>query len=313
MPEEGDPGSNTPPRSIGDHSSSYQKPFFHRFWCALKRVLGLKDCEGSYKEALQEVLEEHAEELGRHSPEEGRILSNLIDFGELEVSDIMTPQTDIIAVEITANLLQLRDVMVKEQHTRLPVYEGTLDSIQGFIHVKDLIPMFGMGEGNFEIRKVMRQILFVPPGMKLASLLVKMRMSGVHIAIVVDEYGGTIGLVTLEDLFEEIVGDIQDEHDDENENHLRWDNRNSLVVDAKIRIEDLEEQLGLKLGDDEEEDYDTLAGLIFSQLGRVPAKGESTHHPSGLRIDILDADTRSIKRVRLVRVQETSNAKKIAV
>lgn len=299
MPDEGDR-----PRSNGNGQN---------FWCKIKRLLGLKDCEGSYKEALQEVLEEHAEELVRSSPEEGRILSNLIEFGETEVSDIMTPQTDIIAVEVNANLEQLHAVMVREQHTRLPVYEKTLDSIMGFIHVKDLVPILGNAQSNgFEIAKIMREILFVPPSMKLAALLLKMRISGVHIAIVVDEYGGTSGLITLEDLFEEIVGEIQDEHDDESSaGILQWDQRNSLVVDAKIRIDELETRLGIRLSDeDEEEDYDTLSGYIFAQLGRVPARGESTHHPSGFRIEILEADARRIKKVRLVRL---TDAKKAAV
>lgn len=291
MPEEGDSG-----RSRG-----------RSFLTAVKRMLGLKNGDASYKEALQEVLEDHAEELGRHSPEEGRILSNLIEFGETEVSEIMVPQTGIIAVEISSNLRQIYEVMIEEQHTRLPVYEHGIDAIRGFIHVKDLIPIFGGGgEAAFDIRKVLREVLFVPRSMKLAGLLLKMRVSGVHIAIVVDEYGGTSGLVTLEDLFEEIVGDISDEHDDAaRPGLLKWDTKNSLVVDAKIRIEQLEEQLGLRLTDeDEEEDYDTLGGLIFAQLGRVPAKGESTHHPAGLRMEILDADTRSIRRVRLVRVMQ---------
>jgi CBS domain containing-hemolysin-like protein len=265
-------------------------------------LLRMRDSEGSYKEALQEVLDDHAEEF-THSPEEGRILSNILDFGEMNVSDIMTPQTDIVAVEASATLEQLYEIMVREQHTRIPVYEERLDKITGFVHVKDMLPWLGGKRKDFSIQQISRNILFIPTSMKLSDLLLKMRVSGVHIAIVVDEYGGTNGLVTLEDLFEEIVGDIQDEHDEALQAiPLQWDARGSLVVDARIAVEELQEKLGIMLSDEEEEeDYDTLGGLIFSLLGRVPVKGESTLHPSGVRIEILDVDARRIKRVRLIR------------
>lgn len=300
MPQEGDPGSrqsdqiNVSIPTTGKKSSS--------IWCRLKVFLGLKDCESSYKEALQEVLEEHAEELG-NSPEESRMISNLLDFGDTEVREIMIPQTDIVAVEIGSNLKQIHEVMVKEQHTRIPVYEQTLDKVRGFIHVKDLVPLLGNENRGFTIQQILREMLFVPASMKLADLLLKMRVSGVHIAIVVDEYGGTKGLVTLEDLFEEIVGDIQDEHDEATEaNALVWDKRDTLTVDAKIRLDDLAEQLEMSLViEGEEANYETLGGLIIAQLGRVPTRGESVQHPTGLQMEIVEADARRIKKVRLVR------------
>ncbi len=301
MPEDGETGS----RSIDPqpHSSTvYVKKPSAGLWSQLKSFFGLKDNEASYKEALQEVLEDHAEELV-NSPEAGKMLSNLLDFGETEVGDIMIPQTDIVAVEIGSDLSQIREVMVKEQHTRLPVYEKSIDKVKGFIHVKDLVPLLGNGDKGFTVQQILRNILFVPVGMKLSDLLLKMRVAGVHIALVVDEYGGTKGLVTLEDLFEEIVGEIQDEHDDAVEiKTLNWDIRNSLTVDAKMRIDDLEEQLAIELCDEEEEeDYDTIGGLIIAQLGRVPTKGESIQHASGLKMEIMDADAKRIKKVRLVR------------
>lgn len=310
MPSEGDPGSQSATLTTPSPAHTSTKRPIKRMLCWVKTVLGIKNGENSYQEALQEVLEDHAEELGRHSPEEGRILSNLIHFGELEVADIMIPQTSIIAADITISLEDLHQLVIKEQHTRFPIYEGNIDQIRGFLHVKDLVPLLGQNSPAFHLSALLREILFVPLGMKLTDLLLKMRVSGVHIAMVVDEYGGTTGLVTLEDLFEEIVGDIQDEHDDDlPQTVLKWDHRNSMVVDAKTRVDDLEELLGIQLTDEEEEeDYDTLGGLIFAQLGRVPTKGESTHHPSGLKLEIVDADARSIKKVRLIRKEAVAKA-----
>lgn len=302
MPPEGDPGAQAahPLSPVLSYSS---KKSARRLMSWVRQLFGLKNNENSYQEALQEVLEDHAEELVRHSPEEGRMLSNLIHFGELEVGDIMIPQTSIIAADIGISLTDLYQLVIREQHTRIPIYEDNIDQIRGFLHIKDLMPLIGQSDEAFHLSALLREILFVPLGMKLTDLLLKMRVSGVHIAMVVDEYGGTTGLVTLEDLFEEIVGEIQDEHDEEiTQAQLKWDHRQSMVVDARIRIEDLEQLLGMHLTDEEEgEDYDTLGGLIFAQLGRVPTKGESTQHASGLRLEIVDADARSIKKVRLFR------------
>lgn len=310
VPEDGDPRSHNADLAPQLNTSQNKKPAI-TLWCRLLSFFGLKDCEATYKDALQEVLEEHAEELV-NSPEEGKMISNLLDFGEIEVEDIMTPQTDIIAVELGSNLQQIREVMVKEQHTRIPVYEQTIDKVRGFIHVKDLVPLLGNGNHDFTINKILREILFIPVSMKLTDLLLKMRVAGVHMAIVVDEYGGTKGLVTLEDLFEEIVGEIQDEHDEElKPTKLEWDSRNSITVDAKMRIDELSEQLGIAFSDeDEEEDFDSLGGLIVAQLGRVPTKGESIQHASGVRMEIVDADARRIRKVRLLRKVQ---AKKVAV
>jgi len=276
----------------------------------LRSLIGMKGPEGSFKEALQEVLEDHADDLSSMRPEERRIFNNLLDFGDLEISDIMTPQADIIAVEINADLDELKTVLLKERHTRMPVYEETIDHVKGFIHAKDLVPFLGTNVEGFTVRDMMRDILFVPQAMRVVDLLLKMRMAGVHIAIVVDEYGGTSGLVTLEDLFEEIVGDIHDEHDDENDiaQQLAWDSQGSITLDAKTRIDQLEEQLDIRFTeeDDDSEQYDTLGGLVFAHLGRVPIRGEeTTHAAAGLLIEVLDADARRVKRVRLTRIPES--------
>ena len=232
--------------------------------------------------------------------EEKVMLKNMLTFGELTVSDIMVPRTDIAAVEMGTDLQQLKRHIVEQGHTRIPVYKGTADSIKGFVHVKDVITLLS-GEAEYDLEKILRKILYVPPSMRIVDLLLKMRLSGVHMAIVIDEYGGTDGLVTLEDLFEEIVGEIQDEHDEvEDYDRLIVVSERVIDVDARVRLEKLEEELGLELVTDTEENtFETIAGLISFELGRVGEAGEMVAHASGTTFEILEADPRRIRRVRL--------------
>ena len=268
----------------------------------LRSLLGMKAEDHSLKAALHEVLEEHAGDLSDMDAEERRILTNLLNFNEVEVSDIMVPQSEICAIEIDATLDEVRDYMIEDRHTRVPVFADTIDQVKGFVHVKDLIPLLSNPPQNFRVEDILRKTLFVPPSMKVADLLVKMRKAGVHIAMVVDEYGGTRGLVTLEDLFEEIVGEIQDEHDEEEDIAvaLQWDEQRCITLEAATRIEQIEQDLGLSLTDpDDEEAYESLGGFVFATLGRVPSKGETLTLPDGLEIEVVDADARRIKTIRL--------------
>ena len=230
------------------------------------------------------------------------MLHNVLSFGDTKVSDIMVPRTDICAVPKEIDWTQLNQHIAEMRHTRIPVYEETLDRMKGFIHVKDLLPLLS-GNANFEMHKVIRPLLYVPPSMRIIDLLVMMRQAGSHMAIVVDEYGGTDGLVTMEDLFEEIVGDIQDEHDDEEDSEekiLRM-SETSYEVNARIPIETLEREIGLNLITEEKEgEFDTLGGLIFFQIGRVPVRGEIVRHVSGIRFEIVEADPRRIRKVRIL-------------
>ncbi len=275
-------------------------PLLGKLRCWVKNAMGRHD--SSLKETIEEIIEEHnGQEDDMLEPEERVMLHNVLSFGDTKVSDIMVPRTDISAVPVDIGLAELKAHILEQQHTRTPVYDETMDNVLGFIHVKDLMPMLG-GERKFDLRAVMRDILFVPPSMRILDLLVKMRHAGSHMAIVVDEYGGTDGLVTMENLFEEIVGDIQDEHDEdeEQENQIARVSPNVYEVNARIRIDELEKELGLNLVTEEKEnEFDTLGGLIFFQLGKVPVKGEVVHHVSGLRFDIIEADPRRIKKVRI--------------
>jgi CBS domain containing-hemolysin-like protein len=267
----------------------------------VKNTFSSKSDEMSVRDALEELLSSAPDTDTPINQEERLILKNILSFGESEVSDIMIPRSDIIAVEDTLSLEELKQVIIEERHTRLPVYRETLDDVIGFLHIKDLIPAL-CGDMAFDIHRFVRQILFVPPSMKVVDLLVKMRMSGVHMAIVVDEYGGTDGLVTLENLFEEIVGDIHDEHDEDEKAEEKYHrlNEHEIEVDARLNLYDLEETLGIPLAVyGEEYDVDTVGGLIFGMLGRVPVAGEMIEHPSGLVFQVLEADMRRIIRVKI--------------
>jgi CBS domain containing-hemolysin-like protein len=191
--------------------------------------------------------------------------------------------------------------MREAMHTRLPVYRSTLDEVIGMVHIKDMLPFWGDG-ADFQLERIKREILFVPHSMRVLDLLLQMRDTGVHRAVVVDEYGGTDGMVTIEDMVEEIVGEIQDEHDKILPPQITELPDGALEADARVEVEELEKWLGMSLLDDERrEDVDTLSGLIFTLLDRLPARGEVVHHPAGIEFEVVDADPRRIKRLRILR------------
>jgi CBS domain containing-hemolysin-like protein len=268
----------------------------------LRHALGARN-DASLKEVLEDAIEEHQEQASEQlAPEEKLMLHNILRFSEIHVSDIMIPRTDIVAVPSDISLPELKAHMIEQRHTRVPVYKETLDQVLGFIHIKDMMPMIA-GDQPYDLQKVLRNLLFVPPSMRIMDLLIRMRQAGSHMVIVVDEYGGTDGLVTMENVVEEIVGDIQDEHDDDepDDEAIVRVNVDAVEVSARISIETLEKELGLNLVTEERADeFDTLGGLIFFQLGRVPAKGESITTISGVRFEIIDADPRRIHRVRII-------------
>jgi CBS domain containing-hemolysin-like protein len=192
--------------------------------------------------------------------------------------------------------------MVEAGHSRLPVYRDSLDDVVGIVHVRDLLPFWGAPEG-FDLNRVCRRAPFVPPSMRVVDLLLQMRTTRVHMALVVDEYGGTDGLITIEDLVEQIVGEIQDEHDVEAA-PLFIDRPGGVIeADARTPIAALESRLGISLlAADEDEDIDTLSGLVSSLAGRVPVRGELIAHASGIEFEVVDADPRRVKRLRIRKV-----------
>jgi CBS domain containing-hemolysin-like protein len=223
----------------------------------------------------------------------------LLKFGELRVADVMVPRANIDAVEQSMSLAEVVSAMYKAGHSRLPVFRDTLDDIVGMVHVRDLLRYWDTEE-SFALDEIVRRILFVPPSMRVRELLMQMRATRIHMAIVVDEYGGTDGLVTIADLVEEIVGEIQDEHGMEDLPML-VDRPDGLIeADARVSVEDLEARVGtVLLPEEHEENIETLGGLVFSLVGRVPARGELIAHPAGLQFEVIDADPRRIKRLRI--------------
>ena len=287
--------------SNGSDTEQERDSLLDTFRSWLRNALRHKD--SSLKEVLEEAIEEH-EEQGEEklAPEEKLMLHNVLGFGDIKVNEIMTPRADISAVPSDITWPELKQHIIEMAHTRIPVYEEKLDNVLGFIHVKDLLSLLS-GEVVFDIKSLMRPLLFVPPSMRIIDLLIRMRKAGSHMAMVVDEYGGTDGLVTMEDLFEEIVGDIHDEHDGDEELEFRITRVSDTMFDvsARIPIENLERQLGLNLvGEENEGEFDTLGGLIFCQLGHVPSKGEIVQHASGIHFEVLEADPRRIRKVRIL-------------
>jgi len=269
----------------------------------IKTMLGRAGGDRTPRQALQEMIAAQPtgpEEEGL-APTERAMLSNLLRFGELRVDDVMVPRADIAAVERATGMAELVKLFAEVGHSRLPVYRETLDDVIGMVHVRDLLPLWGSEEG-FALERVARRVLFVPPSMRVVDLLLQMRTTRIHMALVVDEYGGTDGLVTIEDLVEEIVGDIQDEHDNEESPQLVEKPGGVIEADARTPVEDLEKRLGVTLLDeDREEDIDTLSGLVSTLAGRVPSRGELIAHPAGVEFEVADADPRRVKRLRIRR------------
>ena len=260
----------------------------------------------SIRESLEEVIEESDRQSPALSAQERTMLANLLKVGELKVSDVMVPRADIVAVEESTPLAQLVALFGEAQHSRLPVYRETLDDPIGLVHIKDVLSLIEpQDDGSFRwsdasIAKIRRGILFVPHSMPVLDLLLKMQTTHTQLALVIDEYGGTDGLVSIEDLIEEIVGDIADEHD-EDATPVRRDASGAFVADARIDLEDFKRESGISLGPDDEttQDIDTLGGLVISLLGRVPQRGEIVTHPQGIEFEVLEADPRRIKRLRV--------------
>jgi magnesium and cobalt transporter len=222
----------------------------------------------------------------------------------LSVEDVMIPKADIVSVPATITKDELVQTFRESGLTRLPVYEGTLDTPTGFAHLKDFALKHGFnGQGtDYSLEELLRPLMYVPPSMTIGVLLQKMQAERRHMALVIDEYGGVDGLVTIEDLIEQVVGEIADEHDQDEGAYWAEEKPGSYVVQAKAPLEEFEAEIGLSLTDSEEideEEIDTLGGLVFMLLGRVPARGELVEHPTGIEIQVLDSDPRRIKRLRV--------------
>ena len=259
----------------------------------------------SLRESIEEAIEEHLEHAPDFTPVERQMLANIMALGRLRVDDVMVPRADIIAVEIGATLPDLVSAFNEASHSRLPVYRETLDEPIGMVHIKDMMRVSfdadAAARAEFSLSSIRRNVLFVPHSMRVVDLLLKMRVTRIHMALVIDEYGGTDGLVTIEDLVEEVVGELRDEHDAEPP-RLTPRPDGGFDADARVEVSDLEKLVGLDLVPADLQDYaDTLGGLVSALIGRVPQRGELITHPAGIEFEVVEADARSVKRLRVHR------------
>ena len=271
---------------------------FHTLWGWAQRLMRLRNGEDSVREAIEELIEESGDDVSSLENEERVLLSNILSLRDITVEDVMVPRADITALDINTPVSDLIKIINAEAHSRIPVYQETLDDAIGMVHIKDVMAARPIGE-ELELRNIMRDVLFVAPSMQVLELLLEMRVKRTHMALVVDEFGGVDGLATIEDLVEEIVGEIEDEHDQDENPQLTVNSDGSIEVDARASIEAFEEQVGKVLTAEEREEFDTLGGLVFSLAGRVPIRGELVKHSSGVEIEIVDADPRRIKSIRI--------------
>ncbi len=300
-----------------------------RWYEKLLAGLGLRGSP-SIRDDLEDALA-HGQPTGDFSPKELAMLKNVLGLRELRVEDAMVPRADIVAVPAETTLGNVLDVFRTAGHSRLPVYGDTLDDPRGMVHIRDFVdflatraeagqripgakvrgrrdPDAAASPGGIDLSlplsaaRILRPVLFVPPSMPALDLLVKMQATRTHMALVIDEYGGTDGLVSMEDVVEMVVGDIEDEHDADEGAMIAASDNGSFVADARASLEEVSQAIGIDLVDvDDAEEIDTIGGLIVSVAGRVPARGELIAGPGNLEFEVLDADPRRLKRVRIHR------------
>ena len=315
----------------GDASSSGGSPagWLNR----LMTRLGFQEAP-TMRGVLEKALDEASHGGMTLAPPQRDMLLRTMRFGELRVDDVMVPRADIIAIDESATVAELLAEFRKAEHSRLPVYHETLDDLRGMVHIKDVVAWIidtargpyptegsnGSGDPDATLAsltgerlakldlslpvksiKVRRSVLFVPPSMPALNLLLRMQSTRVHLAMVVDEYGGTDGLVSIEDLVEQIVGDIEDEHDEGDEGLIVVDPSGGVIASARAPIVDLEARYSVKLVEpDMVGEVDTLGGLVATLAGRVPVRGELIPHPCGLEFQVLEADPRRLRKVRVL-------------
>lgn len=283
-------GGNTPPKPEGVSIINW-----------VKNLLPAKlSDDDALREAIVELIDEKdTKPTSAVAAHERRLITNILELRDLPVVDMMIPRADIVSIDIKTSREALMQLLTEKPHTRLPVYKDDLDNIVGVINLKDLISYLASGS-DFEIRDLMRDAMVVSPAMRVMDLILQMRQSKVHIAFVIDEFGGIDGLITINDLIEAIVGEIDDEYDFEIQPQLIERPDGSAIADARFPIEAFEARYGNLFSEDEEnEEVDTLGGLVTYIAGHVPTRGEVIPHKSGLEFEVIDADPRRITRVRI--------------
>ena len=266
----------------------------------------------SVRDELSELIENSINTKDSFDNHESTLLRNILNLKDLTAESLMVPRADIVSIDLTEDVDSVMAQICSANHSRLPVHNGSMDVIQGMIHIKDLMPHLLSGS-NPDLKKLMRPVLFVSPSIWVMDLLHEMRLKRRHLALVVDEFGGVDGLITIEDLVEEIVGEIEDEHDEMEMPRFELIDDDSAISDARLELEDLEKLVGPLVDDAEREEIDTVAGLVFSLAGRVPVRGEVIRHPCGLEFEVLEGDPRRITLLKIdgihsVKTQENKHS-----
>jgi magnesium and cobalt transporter len=295
-----DPGSSPPRDSGANHKKSGEDSLFGamRGW-----LRGRRRSKGgeTVRDALEELIEDRDSAEIPIDEHERLLLGNILHLRGVTAYDVMVPRADIVAVEAKITLEGLISLFITCGHSRLPVYRRSLDDVFGMVHIKDLLEVLGQGK-PFNLPRLARRVQFVAPSMRVTDLLLEMRLKRSHLALVVDEYGGIDGLITIEDLVEQIVGEIEDEHDQDEEPEMTIHGDGAVEADGRTPIAEFEDHLGAVLTEEEREEVETLGGLVSFVAGRVPSRGELILHSAGLEFEVMDADPRRVKRVKVRRV-----------
>lgn len=285
---------------------SLLNPIIHWFvdsvWEVTRRLTGANLPKSESSTIVEEQLLrsiEHSQREGSIPAEAAEMMENVVDLGDTDVGEIMTPRTDVKGIELTNNIGAIRTFVLESGHSRIPVYEENLDQILGILYVKDMIGFLGSDTNGFELKNILRKPIVVPDTKPVQELLADFQTSEVHMAVVIDEYGGTAGLVTIEDILEEIVGEIRDEHDDSEADEPEFQRVSETIieVDGRFNLDDFNDELGLELPEDEE--YDTIAGFILATIGHVPLQGESVE-TAGMKITAIEVSETQIIRLSVV-------------
>ncbi len=295
------PENDTPDASTNNDTGAVEiKPKKNGFFSSITKKI-LK--QGDIREALADFIDDNHDDdkLDYAARNERDLISNVLKLRDMTVYDVMVPRVDIIAIDVDSNYRDIINIILEKQHSRIPVYRDNLDNTFGFIHLKDLLNR-DLNDDSFDINTIVRELPILSPALPVLDLLLQMKQTKLHMALVIDEFGGIDGLVTIEDITEAIVGEISDEFDTEKEPELVIKPEDSsIIADARIELDDLMEVTKITLGsEDELDDIDTLGGYITNKIGRVPARGEVLRdRRNGIIFEIIDADPRRISRVRI--------------
>lgn len=311
MPDQDDPSSMMPdsgpakdselqpPKKNGNGNGHANG---HRNRTLVGRIQGLfkSKHDTTLREAIEEFIETNNDENNETevSLHERTLISNVLKLRDLTVVDVMIPRADIVAIDISTSQEELLGLLASRQFSRLPVYRETLDDVAGTVHIKDILSHLSQGK-EIKIDELLRDVPIISPSMQVLDLMLMMKKMKKHMAMVVDEFGGIDGLVTVGDVIEAIVGEIDDEHDIEDDPQIIEEPDGSVLIDGRVDLDEFEEKFGEILSDEEREEVDTIGGLVFSMAGRVPARGEILSHDSGMVFKVIDADPRRVNRVKI--------------